>query len=163
MIPQSTIDAWSRAYAEGNYGAYNDVFPYVNWWDELITGGFTQNYNINIRGGTDYMKYFASAGYQGDGDIYDLKKNDDFDPRHTYKRYNWRSNFDFNFTKSTKLSINIGKHIVVSSIVAFCIGSAPCINGRLWYQLVPTGIVGHCHVIGLHGSNVISKLHACGR
>ena len=60
LIPQSTIDAWSRAYAEGNYGAYNDVFPYVNWWDELITGGFTQNYNINIRGGTDYMKYFAS-------------------------------------------------------------------------------------------------------
>lgn len=107
LIPQSTIDAWSRAYAEGNYGAYNDVFLYVNWWDELITGGFTQNYNINIRGGTDYMKYFASAGYQGDGDIYDLKKNDDFDPRHTYKRYNWRSNFDFNFTKSTKLSINI--------------------------------------------------------
>ena len=107
LIPQSTIDAWSRAYAEGNYGAYNDVFPYVNWWDELITGGFTQNYNINIRGGTDYMKYFASAGYQGDGDIYELKKNDDFDPRHTYKRYNWRSNFDFNFTKSTKLSINI--------------------------------------------------------
>ena len=107
LIPQSTIDAWSRAYAEGNYGAYNDVFPYVNWWGELITGGFTQNYNINIRGGTDYMKYFASAGYQGDGDIYDLKKNDDFDPRHTYKRYNWRSNFDFNFTKSTKLSINI--------------------------------------------------------
>ena len=107
LIPQSTIDAWSRAYSEGNYGAYNDVFPYVNWWDELITGGFTQNYNINIRGGTDYMKYFASAGYQGDGDIYDLKKNDDFDPRHTYKRYNWRSNFDFNFTKSTKLSINI--------------------------------------------------------
>ena len=107
LIPQSTIDAWSRAYAEGNYGAYNDVFPSVNWWDELITGGFTQNYNINIRGGTDYMKYFASAGYQGDGDIYDLKKNDDFDPRHTYKRYNWRSNFDFNFTKSTKLSINI--------------------------------------------------------
>lgn len=107
LIPQSTIDAWSRAYAEGNYGAYNDVFPYVNWWDELITGGFTQNYNINIRGGTDYMKYFASAGYQGDGDIYDLKKNDDFDPRHTYKRYNWRSNFDFNFTKSTRLSINI--------------------------------------------------------
>lgn len=107
LIPQSTIDAWSRAYAEGNYGPYNDVFPYVNWWDELIASGFTQNYNVNIRGGTDYMKYFASVGYQGDGDIYDLQKNDDFDPRHSYKRYNWRSNFDFNFTKSTKLSINI--------------------------------------------------------
>jgi TonB-linked SusC/RagA family outer membrane protein len=107
LIPRSTLDAWERAYAEGNYGAYNDVFPYVNWWDELVGSGFTQNYNVNIRGGTDYMKYFASVGYQGDGDIYKLKKNDSFDPRHSYKRYNWRSNFDFNITKSTKLSINV--------------------------------------------------------
>lgn len=74
LIPRSTLDAWERAYAEGNYGAYNDVFPYVNWWDELVGSGFTQNYNVNIRGGTDYMKYFASVGYQGDGDIYKLKK-----------------------------------------------------------------------------------------
>ncbi len=65
LIPRSTLDAWERAYAEGNYGAYNDVFPYVNWWDELVGSGFTQNYNVNIRGGTDYMKYFASVGYQG--------------------------------------------------------------------------------------------------
>ena len=36
LIPRSTLDAWERAYAEGNYGAYNDVFPYVNWWDELV-------------------------------------------------------------------------------------------------------------------------------
>lgn len=53
------------------------------------------------------MKYFASVGYQGDGDIYNLKENDAFDPRHTYKRYNWRSNFDFNITSTTKLSVNI--------------------------------------------------------
>lgn len=107
LIPLSTIEAWKRAYSEGNYGAYNDVFPYVNWWDELVSSGYTQNYNVNIRGGTDYMKYFASVGYQGDGDIYNLKENDHFDPRHTYKRYNWRSNFDFNITSTTKLSVNI--------------------------------------------------------
>lgn len=39
LIPRSTLDAWERAYAEGNYGAYNDVFPYVNWWDELVGSG----------------------------------------------------------------------------------------------------------------------------
>lgn len=107
LIPLSTIEAWERAYAEGNYGAYNDVFPYVNWWDELVGTGYTQNYNVNIRGGTDYMKYFASVGYQGDGDIYNLEENDSFDPRHNYKRYNWRSNFDFNITSSTKVSLNV--------------------------------------------------------
>lgn len=107
LIPLSTIEAWERAYAEGNYGVYNDVFPYVNWWDELVGTGYTQNYNVNIRGGTDYMKYFASVGYQGDGDIYNLEENDSFDPRHNYKRYNWRSNFDFNITSSTKVSLNV--------------------------------------------------------
>lgn len=107
LVPLSTIEAWQRAYAEGNYGAYNDVFPYVNWWDELIRTGYTQNYNVNIRGGSEFMRYFASVGYQGDGDIYDLQKNDYFDPRHTYKRYNWRSNFDFNITSTTKLSLSI--------------------------------------------------------
>lgn len=107
LIPRSTLEAWQRAYAEGNYGPYNDVFPYVNWWDELIGTGHTQNYNLNIRGGTDNMKYFASVGYQGDGDIYKLAKNEYFDPHHTYKRYNWRSNFDFNITSSTKLAISV--------------------------------------------------------
>lgn len=107
VIPQSTLTAWERAYAEGNYGAYNDIFPYVNWWDEMIGSGFTQNYNVNVRGGTDFMRYFASLGYQGDGDIYKLEKNEAFNPQHFYKRYNWRSNFDFDITKSTTLSVNI--------------------------------------------------------
>jgi len=31
QIPQSTIDAWKNAYATGNYGPYNDVFPEVDW------------------------------------------------------------------------------------------------------------------------------------
>lgn len=107
LIPQSTLTAWEKAYAEGAVGPYSDMFPYVNWWDELIGSGFTQNYNVNIRGGTDFMKYFASIGYQGDGDIYKLEENEAFNPQHSYKRYNWRSNFDFDITKSTKLSISI--------------------------------------------------------
>ena len=85
-----------------------DLYPNVDWMDVLLKdGAMTYRANLNMSGGTDYMKYFASVGYQGDGDIYKLKKNDSFDPRHSYKRYNWRSNFDFNITKSTKLSINV--------------------------------------------------------
>lgn len=53
------------------------------------------------------MAYFASVGMLNDGDIYNTKKQQDFDPRFYYKRYNWRSNFDFEITKSTTLSVNI--------------------------------------------------------
>lgn len=108
LIPQSTFDAWERAYAEGNVGPYSDYFPYINMWDEMIESGWTQNYNANIRGGSENMRYFASIGYQDDGDIYITQKSENLDPRNYFKRYNWRSNFDFDLTKTTKLSLSIG-------------------------------------------------------
>ncbi len=108
LIPESTIAAWENAYATGNYGPYNDVFPQVDWDEALRKDvSVSQKYNVNISGGTDFVRYFASVGYQHDGDVYNIKKQKDFDPRYYYNRYNWRSNFDFNLTKTTQLSVNI--------------------------------------------------------
>ena len=69
--------------------------------------GYQQQYNINISGGTEFMKYFSSIGYLNDGDIFKTQPNDLFDPTFKYQRYNWRSNFDFQLTKSTVLSLNL--------------------------------------------------------
>lgn len=64
MVPESTITAWENAYATGNYGPYNDVFPEVDWWKELVKNvGYEQAYNLNVRGGTKKMSYFVSLGY----------------------------------------------------------------------------------------------------
>ncbi|MCG8701518.1 MAG: TonB-dependent receptor [Bacteroidales bacterium] len=108
LFPESEIEAWRQAYADGNIGPYNDYFPVIDWWDEMIKDyGITQNYNLNLRGGNEYVRYFTSLGYLNDGDIVDVEKKDDFDPRYYYKRYNWRSNFDFNLTKTTQLGLNL--------------------------------------------------------
>ena len=108
MVPVSTIAAWENAYATGNYGPYNDVFPEVDWWKELVKNvGYEQAYNLNVRGGTKKMSYFVSLGYLHDGDIFNTTKQEDFDPSFSYRRYNWRSNFDFNITNTTKLSFNV--------------------------------------------------------
>ena len=108
QIPTSTIKAWENAYATGNYGPYNDVFPEVDWWDEITKDfGFSQNYNVNVQGGMDKMDYFVSLGYQYDGGNYDISKQQEFDPRYYYRRYNWRANFDFKITKTTTFSANI--------------------------------------------------------
>jgi TonB-linked SusC/RagA family outer membrane protein len=108
QVPQTTIDAWDNAIANGNYGPYNDVFPQVDWWDETVKKyGTNQSYNVNLRGGSEKMRYFTSLGYLNEGDIYESVKNEDFDPAFYYKRYNWRSNFDFDLTSSTLLSVNI--------------------------------------------------------
>ncbi|MDR0713606.1 MAG: TonB-dependent receptor [Bacteroidales bacterium] len=112
LIPESTIAAWENAYATGNYGPYNDVFPDVDWWGELVKDvGYEQTHNLNVRGGTKKMSYFVSLGYLHDGDIFNTAKQADFDPSFSYRRYNWRSNFDFNITESTKLSFNVAGKI----------------------------------------------------
>ncbi|MFI3305803.1 MAG: TonB-dependent receptor [Rikenellaceae bacterium] len=112
MIPTSTIEAWSNAYETGNYGAYNDDFPEINWFDEMIDKvGFQQQYNVNISGGTDFVRYFASIGYLNDGDILNTVTTDDYDGSYYYKRYNWRTNLDFSVTPTTTVSVNLsGKY-----------------------------------------------------
>lgn len=107
LIPQSTIDAWSNALATNNYGPYNLYFPQIDWWDQIVKTGTSQKYNVNIRGGTEFVKYFTSIGYLDNGDIFQTKTNELFDPSFGYKRYNWRTNLDFNLTKSSVLSVNI--------------------------------------------------------
>lgn len=108
LVPNSTIAAWDNAYATGNVGPYNDYFPDVDWYGQMTEDyGLSQKYNVNVQGGTKKMSYFLSMGYLNDGDIYKIDKQDDFDPRYYYKRYNWRSNFDFKLTSTTKVSVNI--------------------------------------------------------
>ncbi len=105
IIPESIISAWRQNIS--NAGPNNQYFPQVDWWDELVKKvGYQQNYNLNARGGSQFMKYFVSVGYLNDGDIYKTQPNDEFDPRFRVQRYNWRSNFDFDITKSTLFSIN---------------------------------------------------------
>ncbi len=108
MIPQSTIDAWTNAYAQGIPSPTNEYFPDVDWWDEIIKDvGFQQQYNVNISGGTNFVRYFASLGYLHDGDIMKTEKTDTYDPAFYYNRYNWRTNLDFSVTNTTTFSVNL--------------------------------------------------------
>jgi len=105
QIPGSEIEAWRQNI--GQAGPNNQYFPQVDWWEELVRDvGYQQNYNLNAKGGSDFMKYFVSLGYLDDGDIYRTEKNDRFDPSFSVERYNWRSNFDFDITKTTRFSVN---------------------------------------------------------
>lgn len=88
---------------------YPDLYPDVNWLDE-----FTRKYstskrmNINASGGTKFAKYFGSLSYLEQGDLmatHDYGQG--YDPAFNYKRFNFRSNLDFNLTKTTKLSVNL--------------------------------------------------------
>ena len=101
MYPQSEIDMWRDPNRDMDY------YSYTTWMEDFLTTGTTSQYNINVSGGNKFVSYFTSFGYQYDGDIFDIKEQPDFDPRTWQKKYTWRTNLDFNFSKTTKFNVGL--------------------------------------------------------
>ena len=84
------------------------AYPDTDWNKMLFKKSSPQSQgNVNISGGTESVKYFASLGYlhqDGFFNNFDLQYNGNFG----YKRYNYRTNLDINMTKTSKVSLNIG-------------------------------------------------------
>ncbi|MDP4291781.1 MAG: SusC/RagA family TonB-linked outer membrane protein [Bacteroidota bacterium] len=91
-------------------------YPNVDWF-KLLTNPFapTANANFNISGGTDFVKYFSSFGWYYMGDFFKSYHSGYDDTRYKYNRFNYRANVDFNLTKTTKLSVNVGGEVGVKN------------------------------------------------
>lgn len=92
------------------------MYPNTNWQKELIKDvAFSQKYNVNISGGTDRARVFASLSYTREGDIIKTKKQPMYDPTYRYDRYNYRFNLDADLTKTTTLSLDAGGYIGIKN------------------------------------------------
>ncbi|MFC2115928.1 SusC/RagA family TonB-linked outer membrane protein [Bacteroidota bacterium] len=90
-------------------GEYPYVYQNLDWMDVMLKD-FTTSYRLNtsVRGGTKTTKYFASASYNHEGDLFDgVDVGQGYVPSYSYDRFTIRSNFDFDITETTKLSANI--------------------------------------------------------
>lgn len=116
-------EAWSYYLTQDRLHKYRypanreemERYPNVNWVDELLKDVATSyTVNINLSGGSKWVKYFASADYAHEGDIYKKVPNfRGYEPGFSYDRINVRSNLDFNLTKTTQLHVNLsGSHAV---------------------------------------------------
>ncbi|MDR0546964.1 MAG: TonB-dependent receptor [Dysgonamonadaceae bacterium] len=82
------------------------TYPDVSWVDEIMKDHSSmQQYNVNVSGGTEKVKYFISGGFLNQNGFY---KHDD---NTNYSRYNFRSNLDFNITKQFSLSVSMGARV----------------------------------------------------
>ena len=100
----------SNPNAKDEYGnLISERYPNVDWQRALFKD-FTMSYNanLNVSGGTRFVKYFASVDFVSEGDLYkNFGNNRTYPTGYDYKRVNVRSNLDFNITKSTVLKVNI--------------------------------------------------------
>lgn len=87
------------------------LYPDINWIDYCMNkAAFQSQHNVSISGGTDNMRYFVSAGmFSQNGMFKQFNAQDNFN--FDYKRYNYRANLDFDVTKTTLISVNIGGRI----------------------------------------------------
>lgn len=84
-------------------------YPNVNWEDYLFKDVAT-DYRINLsaRGGNSLVKYFCNTSYLHESDLFNSFGNvKGYDGGFDYHRFNYRSNLDFDITKTTKLAVNI--------------------------------------------------------
>lgn len=93
-------------------------YPNVDWVDELLRDVATSyNANVNVSGGTRFVKYYTSLDYVHEGDIYKtFENNRGYKTGFGYDRINVRSNLDFSLTKTTQLQVNLfGSHAVTKA------------------------------------------------
>lgn len=89
-------------------GVDPEKYPNVDWQDVMLRdAAYASKYNLNISGGTDFVKYFTSAGYVYEGDIFDTTQGRGYKPEFRYDRFNFRTNLDFTLTKTTTFKVNL--------------------------------------------------------
>lgn len=109
---------WGLSSSDSNYAQEVLARKYLycdHYWMKEFFKTYTPQTkaNINISGGTNKFSYFINAGYihQG-GNLKTESKNQlGYDPSCYMNRWNFRSNMDYNVSKSLKAQLNIGSYI----------------------------------------------------
>ena len=98
--------------ADGTYlGDYSQAERYANvdWQDEMFKQfALSYNTNLNISGGSQYVKYFVAFDFQNEGDMTKIWDNrQGYTGGYSYNRLNVRSNLDFQITKTTQFNVSL--------------------------------------------------------
>ncbi|WP_200587417.1 SusC/RagA family TonB-linked outer membrane protein [Pedobacter segetis] len=119
-------------------------YPNTDWFGTMIKkSALSQNQSIDVRGGTNFVKYYASAGYLKEGDVINTQQFFDYDPKFKFSRYSFRGNLDFNLTKSTQLRTSVSNRYEDASQPRISGGNTNNL-GRIFgglYTSAPGGVV----------------------
>ncbi len=84
------------------------MYPDVDWREVLMKkASMKTQHNINVSGGTQKVRYFISAGYLYQNGMFESLDPTSNEAAFTYNRYNYRSNFDINLTKTTTMKVGM--------------------------------------------------------
>ncbi len=110
-------ESWNNYYPQDILNKYRNPanleeaerYPNVDWEKTLFKDyAMSQNANLNVSGGTRFVKYFTSADFLHEGDLFRTYDNNrGYKPGFGFTRLNTRTNLDFQLTPSTLFKVNL--------------------------------------------------------
>jgi TonB-linked SusC/RagA family outer membrane protein len=95
------------------YGMDPDLFPDVNWQDEILRDHvFATQANVSITGGSKTARYYMSGFYRENDAIYKQEGMKRYNSDVKRRQYSFRSNLDVDVTKNTKVSLLLAAKLV---------------------------------------------------
>ncbi|MEI6407816.1 MAG: TonB-dependent receptor [Bacteroidota bacterium] len=96
-------DSWtqfvySRFERYAGHTNYKELIDRTNWQDEALRTGSQNNANVSFTGGSDKIRYYASANYG---------KTEGIVISNNLKKYGGRLNLDFEATKRLRVGVNL--------------------------------------------------------
>ena len=89
-----------------------DLYPDVNWVDAITKDyAYTTRGNLDISGGSDFLRYSIVASYFKETGILEQDKSLIVDNATNNQQFNLRTNIDMDVTKTTMLRVNIGGYL----------------------------------------------------
>lgn len=111
-------DGLDPTYSEGTLQAYarhldDELYPDVDWVGSLLKKStWMQRYNVTIDGGSERTRYFVSLGATLQEGQFNADKDLGYSTNTEFNRYNFRSNIEFDLTKTTLVSAGIDGSMV---------------------------------------------------
>lgn len=87
-------------------------YPNTDWYKEIIRDYSPQKtVNINIGGGSKFVKYFVSGSYLRQEPVYNHANENIYGIKYKYDRFNFRSNVDITLDKNTDLQVDLASRL----------------------------------------------------
>lgn len=83
-----------------------NVYPAVNWFDELFTKNtFNDRFNFNVSGGGKVARYYLASTINSDKGILRVDNRNNFNNNIKFKRISLRSNINIDLTNTTEVTV----------------------------------------------------------
>lgn len=113
MVASGLSPEYSDEYIQNTLnGTDQNLYPNVNWMDVLFKdASYNRRANFSARGGNENTQFYSSVAYYDESSLLDMDKLQSYKADSRFRRYNFTSNVDMNWTKTTRFTLGVQGYV----------------------------------------------------